>query len=72
MTGLMKTLKRQGRSQTWLANQLDVTPNCVSSWARGLTEPCALSMLKIACALLEPGLDIPEMIFQIFFADLEE
>ena len=71
LTGLMNTLKRQGRSQTWLAGELGVTPNCISCWARGINEPSAAHMLMIARALLEPGVTLPDMLFRIFFEDLE-
>ena len=39
MTQIKKVLKQQGRTQAWLAVQLDVTKSTMSSWCNHHSEP---------------------------------
>jgi DNA-binding XRE family transcriptional regulator len=39
MNQIKKVLKQQGRTQAWLAGQLDVTKSTMSSWCNHHSEP---------------------------------
>ncbi len=39
MNQIKKVLKQQGRTQAWLAVQLDVTKSTMSSWCNHHSEP---------------------------------
>jgi transcriptional regulator with XRE-family HTH domain len=39
MNQIKKVLKQQGRTQIWLAEQLDVTKSTMSSWCNHHSEP---------------------------------
>lgn len=53
-TKLEQIMIEEGRSQTWLAKQVGVSPNQVNRWVKGIHEPTRLYMKRIAEALGRP------------------
>jgi DNA-binding XRE family transcriptional regulator len=62
MTRLKQTLQEQGRTTTWLANQLEVSRTTAHSWTSGKTKPEDHRKETISKLL---GISIEEL----FFAD---
>jgi transcriptional regulator with XRE-family HTH domain len=48
MNKLQAVLKKQGRSQLWLANQLDVTKSAMSTWCANRSQPSLEKSYKVA------------------------
>ena len=48
MNKLKDILKKQGRSQLWLANQLEITKSTMSTWCNNRTQPSLEKLYKIA------------------------
>lgn len=46
MNQIKKILKQQGRTQAWLAEQLDVTKSTMSSWCNHHSEPNLIYIYK--------------------------
>ena len=44
-------LKQQGRSQIWLANELNVTPETISMWCRNHHQPSTITLKYISILL---------------------
>lgn len=55
---IFRELKRQGRSQRWLAEQLGVHESVVSRWKRGLE--MSPEQVTLACSLLSLVLVSPD------------
>jgi DNA-binding XRE family transcriptional regulator len=64
-TGLKKALIEQGRTGSWLARELGVTPATVSCWVTGRANPSDTTKVKISALLGED-------IITLFFSDLME
>ena len=48
MNKIQTILKSQGRSQIWLANQLDITKSTMSGWCTNATQPPIEKLYKVA------------------------
>jgi transcriptional regulator with XRE-family HTH domain len=48
MNKLQAVLKKQGRSQLWLANQLDITTSTMSTWCTNRSQPSLEKLFKVA------------------------
>ena len=48
MNKLQFVLNQQGRSQLWLANQLDITKSTMSTWCTNRSQPSLEKLYKIA------------------------
>ena len=48
MNRLQAVLKKQGRSQLWLANQLDITKSTMSTWCTNRSQPSLEKLFKVA------------------------
>lgn len=48
MNKLQAVLKKQGRSQLWLANQLDITKSTMSTWCTNRSQPRLEKLYKVA------------------------
>jgi putative transcriptional regulator len=48
MNKLQSVLKKQGRSQLWLANQLDITKSTMSTWCTNRSQPSLEKLYKVA------------------------
>jgi putative transcriptional regulator len=48
MNKLKDVLQKQGRSQLWLANQLEVTKSTMSIWCNNRSQPSLEKLYKVA------------------------
>ena len=48
MNRLQEVLNKQGRSQLWLANQLDITKSTMSIWCTNRSQPSLEKLYKVA------------------------
>lgn len=67
MNRIKEVLEEQGRSQTWLATQINRTPNAMNAICQNRTQPSLKLLYKIAGILevdprelLGDGSEIPE------------
>jgi len=61
MNKIQSVLKSQGRTQIWLANQLEITKSTMSGWCTNNTQPTIEKLYRVAeilsvevCDLLVP------------------
>lgn len=62
MNKIQKVLKSQGRTQIWLANQLDVTKSTMSGWCTNTTQPPVEKLYKVAELL---GVDVYDLLVSV-------
>lgn len=48
MNKLKAVLQKQGRTQLWLANQLDITKSTMSTWCNNRSQPSLEKLYKVA------------------------
>ena len=59
MNKLKTVLKKQGRSQLWLANQMDITKSTMSTWCNNRSQPSLEKLYKVAEIL---NVDVTELL----------
>jgi putative transcriptional regulator len=62
MNKIKDVLRSQGRTQIWLANQLEITKSTMSGWCTNATQPPIEKLYKVAELL---GVEIYDLLVPI-------